>query len=178
MKKYPVQMIISGGQTGVDRAALDFALEKKIVCGGWCPLGRRAEDGRIPEKYPLKQASSELYQHRTRLNVRDSDATLIITDGSRSRGTMLTGKCARQYCKPLYIIGSSSKESIEGLLKWLEKYGPRVLNIAGPRGSEGSGIESLAMSILKKSLKRSRIKPPDWPPLKPDMKELFDLVFD
>lgn len=101
-------MLISGGQTGVDRAALDFALAMKIPCSGWCPAGRRAEDGPIAACYPLLEAASELYQQRTRLNVRDSDATLIIADGSSSNGTRLTIEYCQKMRKPFHIVNSEA----------------------------------------------------------------------
>ena len=79
--------IVSGGQTGVDRAALDVALELSIPCGGWCPKGRKAEDGALPARYPLKETPSEEYAQRTTWNVRDSDGTLILTHGAPTGGT-------------------------------------------------------------------------------------------
>ncbi len=107
-RKYQIQMLISGGQTGVDRAALDFALSMQIPCSGWCPAGRRAEDGPIAEYYPLREATSELYQQRTRLNVRDSDATLIIADSSPSNGTRLTVEYCQKMRKPFHILNSEA----------------------------------------------------------------------
>ena len=91
-----VEKIISGGQTGADRAALDVALELKIPCGGWCPKGRRAEDGRIDDRYPLKETPSTDYRVRTRLNVEESDGTLVITRGPLTGGTALTIKLVRE----------------------------------------------------------------------------------
>lgn len=173
MKKYAITIIISGGQSGVDRAALDFALENSIICCGWCPKGRKAEDGPIAEKYPLLETETELYQQRTRMNVQDSDATLIITDGKRSRGTDLTAKCADYYAKPLFAIKSSEKEDIMRLLDWLNRFKPRILNVAGPRGSESSTIYQLARRVLQQSLKPSRAKSPSWPPLRPITPDLF-----
>ncbi len=108
-------MLISGGQTGVDRAALDFALQSGIPCSGWCPAGRRAEDGVIPAEYLLIEAGSALYQHRTRLNVRDSDATMIITGDCRSRGTSLTLDCCHKLKKPFLIV------SIDGELQTVDQ---------------------------------------------------------
>ena len=172
MKKFKVEMIISGGQTGVDRAALDFAINSGIPCGGWCPKTRKAEDGKIPEKYPLKETDSVKYQHRTRLNVKDSHATLIITDGSYSRGTELTSRIAIQYSKPLFKIDDKNEKSIKGLLKWLNRYKPVILNVAGPRGSEGSEVYNLAFSILKKALKKSDEPAPVWPPETPTTPDL------
>ena len=89
--------IISGGQTGVDRAALDAALEYNFPCGGWCPKGRLAEDGIISQKYPLKETESSEYEVRTKLNVRGSDGTLILTWGKPTGGTTLTVEFAKQY---------------------------------------------------------------------------------
>ncbi len=100
-------MLISGGQTGVDRAALDFALQTGIPCSGWCPSGRRAEDGAIPAHFPMREASSAAYQHRTRLNVKDSDATLIFSDGCPSRGTALTIDCCYLLRKPFLVVSIS-----------------------------------------------------------------------
>ena len=82
--------VISGGQTGVDRAALDAAFELALECGGWVPAGRRAEDGPVDARYPLRETAAGDYETRTRLNVRDSDATLILTRGRPSGGTALT----------------------------------------------------------------------------------------
>src|SRR5437870_6380616 len=88
--------IISGGQTGVDRAALDVALELGLPCGGWCPKGRRAEDGPIPARYPLAETPWSGYPQRTLWNVRDSDGTLILVDGEPDRGTQLTIELAKR----------------------------------------------------------------------------------
>ncbi|MEZ6054758.1 MAG: putative molybdenum carrier protein, partial [Planctomycetaceae bacterium] len=82
--------IVSGGQTGVDRAALDVGLDLDLPCGGWCPRGRKAEDGPIDERYPLKETESAKYDVRTRRNVRDSDGTLVLTVGDPIGGTALT----------------------------------------------------------------------------------------
>src|SRR5947209_13063019 len=98
-----VAKIVSGGQTGVDRAALDVALELGLPCGGWCPRGRRAEDGPLPARYPLTETSWEGYPQRTRWNVRDSDGTLILTRGQPDRGTALTIKLAQRLGKPYRI---------------------------------------------------------------------------
>src|SRR5947209_20410690 len=96
--------IVSGGQTGVDRAALDVALALGIPCGGWCPRGRRAEDGPIPERYPLVETPTDEYPERTERNVCDSDGTLILTRGQPDRGTALTARLANRHKKPLYVV--------------------------------------------------------------------------
>src|SRR3954447_23558628 len=96
--------LISGGQTGVDRAALDVALALGIPCGGWCPKGRKAEDGPIPERYPLTETPSGSYSQRTRWNVRDADATLILTWGQPTSGTLLTVNACRGTDKPHLVL--------------------------------------------------------------------------
>ena len=88
----PCQKIISGGQTGVDRGTLDACIEKTFPCGGWCPLGRLAEDGIIPDIYPLSETQEEDYAIRTQKNVRDTDATLLLFGDENSPGTELTIK--------------------------------------------------------------------------------------
>src|SRR6516162_9418333 len=99
-----IERILSGGQTGVDRAALDVAVELGLPCGGWCPRGRRAEDGPIPERYPLKETPWDGYPQRTERNVRDSDGTLVLTLGQADRGTTLTIELAHKKRKPHLII--------------------------------------------------------------------------
>src|ERR1043166_1868000 len=96
--------IRSGGQTGVDRAALDVALEWGVPCGGWCPRGRRAEDGPINPRYPLVETPWVGYPQRTEWNVRDSDGTLILTRGEADRGTALTIELASRYQKPCLVL--------------------------------------------------------------------------
>ena len=142
--------ILSGGQTGVDRAALDFALNNKIICGGWCPKDRLAEDGRIPEKYPLQEASAKSYSWRTELNVRDSDATLVISSGIIKNGTELTIKMAESMRKPLLIIDLDRNDKFleEKFNNWLAENNVEILNIAGPRESSNPGIYDKAYQLL------------------------------
>jgi predicted Rossmann fold nucleotide-binding protein DprA/Smf involved in DNA uptake len=146
--------ILSGGQTGVDRAALDFALKNSIVCGGWCPKWRIAEDGRIPEIYPLKEASSKSYSWRTELNVRDSDATLVISSGKIRNGTELTIKIAAELGKPVMIIDLDRKDIFleENFNNWLAENNVEILNIAGPRESSRPGIYEKSLKILEELL--------------------------
>jgi predicted Rossmann fold nucleotide-binding protein DprA/Smf involved in DNA uptake len=128
-----LEKIISGGQTGVDRAALDVALETGIPRGGWCPQGRKAEDGRIPDHYPLQEASSPDYPLRTRLNVEDSDGTLVITLGSPKGGTALTLKLAKKLGKPFLLVDLAGRADPAEVRQWIQKNQIRILNVAGPR---------------------------------------------
>lgn len=109
--------IISGGQTGVDRAALDFAIENKISCSGWCPKGRVAEDGKISEKYPLHETTSSDYHDRTKKNIEVSDATLIIHGGNIDKGTKLTADLCSKLNKPVYSVNLENKMTIAKLMK-------------------------------------------------------------
>ena len=151
MKKI-IEKIISGGQTGVDRAALDVAMELGIPCGGWCPQGRRAEDGRIPDSYPLQEASSPDYPLRTRLNVEDSDGTLILSRGSPQGGTALTLKLARKLNKPFLLVNLARKPEASDVQQWIQNNHVRILNVAGPREGESAGIFEEAYAFLRQVL--------------------------
>jgi predicted Rossmann fold nucleotide-binding protein DprA/Smf involved in DNA uptake len=143
--------IISGGQTGVDRAALDVALALGIPCGGWCPRGRRAEDGTIGVHYPLRETPTEEYAERTERNVCDSDGTLILTRGAPDGGTALTAKLARRHRKPLYVVdlAQPAADEAQRVQEWLVQQRIDVLNVAGPRESVHEGIHAQAMDFLR-----------------------------
>lgn len=143
--------IVSGGQTGVDRAALDVALALGIPCGGWCPKGRTAEDGVIPLTYPLRETPSAEYAQRTEWNVRDSDGTLILLIGPPQGGTQFTTQCASQHAKPFYVVNLSANapDSLTAAVAWLQHNRIATLNIAGPRESEHPGIYKLARNWLQ-----------------------------
>ncbi len=147
--KPAIEKIISGGQTGVDRAALDVALELGIPAGGWCPKGRRADDGRIPDYYPLQEASSSEYPVRTQLNVEDSDGTLILFRVTPVGGTALTIKLARRLKKPHLVIDMARGEDPKKVLEWVSEHNIRVLNVAGPREREAPGIHDEAAEVLR-----------------------------
>ena len=140
--------IMSGGQTGFDRAALDAAVELGIPHGGWCPRNRLAEDGRIPEQYRLKETESADYAVRTRLNVRDADATLILYREPLEGGTALTWQLAVQLEKPVFLVELGFPPIREAFLKWIEENAIRTLNIAGPRESQRPGISHEARQLL------------------------------
>ena len=141
---------MSGGQTGVDRAALDAAVELGIPHGGWCPRNRLAEDGRIPERYHLKETESADYAVRTRLNVRDADATLILYREPLEGGTALTWQLAVQLEKPVFLVELGFPPIREAFLQWIEENAVRTLNIAGPRESQRPGISREARQLLVK----------------------------
>lgn len=147
-------MIISGGQSGADRAALDFAIEHKIRHGGWCPKGRLAEDGRIAKRYRLKETKSSYPAVRTRWNVRDSDGTVIFSLRSRlAGGTRLTQELAWKYKKPLLKIVAPGRDAKRLLAVFVRTHQIRVLNVAGPRESGQAGIYDFARRVLQKSAK-------------------------
>ena len=152
MQVLPVEKIVSGGQTGVDRAALDAAIELGIAAGGWCPRGRRAEDGPIGARYHLRETPSAAYDQRTEWNVRDSDATLILCRGETSGGTRLTETLAHRYGRPLLVLDLDSDPDPERACEWLRKQGIRVVNIAGPRESCAGGIYARSLRFLTKLL--------------------------
>ena len=143
------QRIVSGGQTGVDQAGLDAAMSLDWPCGGWCPKGRRAENGTIPAEYPLQETESRNYAVRTRWNVRDSDGTLILCSGRLSGGTSLTRKLAVELEKPHLIIDLAGEPDAVTVVDWIESNRIQVLNVAGPRESSVPGIHDLATDFLR-----------------------------
>lgn len=144
--------IISGGQTGVDRAALDAAITVGLDYGGFIPLGRKAEDGFIDLRYTqLIELSTAAYGARTERNVIEGDATLIFTAGKPDGGTKLTIKLLRKHCKHsllIYLGNAGEDKVVEQVKNWLCKLEPRVLNVAGPRESKSPGIYTQVFDIL------------------------------
>jgi hypothetical protein len=147
------KLIVSGGQTGVDRAALDAAAEVGVKAGGWCPRGRLAEDGRIPDRYPVRETDSSSYAVRTERNVLDSDATLVLCSGRPAGGTALTIELARRHGKPVLVADPNEEKSVENVRSWLKRNEVAVLNVAGPRESAVPGIGKLARAWLIDLLK-------------------------
>ena len=137
-----LRKIVSGGQTGVDRAALDWALARGVPCGGWCPLGRWAEDGSIDAWYPLRETPDADPAQRTEWNVRDSDGTLIVT-------------LARRMTKPLLHLAKADSPAAgqaESLSQFIGQHEIRVLNVAGPRESGEPGVGEFAAGLLETAL--------------------------
>lgn len=141
--------IISGGQSGTDRAALDFALQNEIPCGGWCPRGRWAEDGSIPGKYPLRETAAKDPASRTRKNVEDSDGVLIICIDKADEGSRLTEEIAIRNGKPLFMVRGPQMPGIKSFTAWLDSHKIEKLNIAGPRESNSPGIYAFTTKVLK-----------------------------
>ncbi|MER3424692.1 MAG: molybdenum cofactor carrier [Nitrospiraceae bacterium] len=144
--------IVSGGQTGVDRAALDVAEELGMPRSGWCPKGRLAEDGTIPDCYPLMETSSTDYSLRTEWNVRDSDGTLVLTKGTPTDGTAYTIEVATSLRKPCLVLDLAEQPSPSVVREWMVAHKIRVLNIAGPRESKFPGIYTQAKQFLRAAL--------------------------
>ena len=159
-----VEKIVSGGQTGVDLAALDAAIKWGLDYGGWCPKGRINEKGKIDRKYDnLQEITGEFkdekenYDTRTRLNIRDSDATLILVPKIPlpthiKDGTLLTIDEVKKQKKPCLIIDLSEPQSknIDFVLHWIKEHSPKILNIAGPRESSCPGINKSSFNLLDK----------------------------
>ena len=148
--------IISGGQTGVDRGALDAALETGIECGGTCPAGRKDEDGIIPEIYPLTELTSNIYSDRTRQNVIDSDATLILHFGQFEGGTAFTHQCCIAEDKPYLVINAARDGQtvlVQQILDFIKQNKVQVLNVAGPRASKVPVAQEMTKQLLTTVLK-------------------------
>jgi hypothetical protein len=153
--------IISGGQTGADRAALDFALEFGLAHEGWCPRGRTAEDGTIDQHYELRETPSRRYAQRTEWNVRDSDATVVFSIGSQLKGgTALTAAVAERLGKPWLhlssdLISATGADPAQTLLDFVAAHHVERLNVAGPRASQEPGIAAFVRQVLVAALDAS-----------------------
>lgn len=149
-----LEKVVSGGQTGVDRAALDAAIALHIPHGGYCTKGRRAEDGYITFRYHLTELDDLKYEVRTERNVMESDGTLIIADERLTGGTLLTSKLCAERKKPLLKITSAGPEDPESFHQWLSDSGISTLNVAGPRESRTPGIYQRTFDLLSALLER------------------------
>lgn len=147
----PFQKIVSGGQTGADRAALDWAIAMGIEHSGWCPQGRRAEDGTISACYHLQETPSSDYAQRTDWNIRDTDATAIFSLSSMlSGGTLLTQQLAIQTRKPWIHIyaGMGIQTAAAHLYDFVNQTPIKTLNLAGPRQSEEPAIGEFLTQVM------------------------------
>ena len=158
MKNY-INKIISGAQTGADRAALDFAIKYDIPHGGWVPKGRISEDGTVPKKYKVKEHKSDKYPPRTAANIHDSDGTIIFFKTSMGRGCALTSKLCKNMNKPCLTIniaeatllksGKAHSTMVEIISNWIECIEPKILNIAGGRESKTPGMHDIVFKLLE-----------------------------
>jgi hypothetical protein len=152
-----LRKVISGAQTGVDRAGLDAALAVGLEIGGWCPKGRRSEDGKIPAKYPLEETPDWRYPQRTEWNVRDADATVIVAhDVTASRGTKLTWRLAKKHNKIVIDLLQEQQYGLDFVADLLKEC--EVINVAGPRETSVPGIYDEAFRILQRLF--SQLKAP------------------
>lgn len=153
--------VISGGQTGVDRAALDAALNFKVPCGGWCPQGRLAEDGIIAPHYPLTELAGAGFTERTRQNVIDSDGTVIIYFESLAGGTEQTLLFCLQHRKPYLLIDATALPvscSAERITGFIDSHSIITLNIAGPRASEAAAAYVYTLDTMALVIELGRIR--------------------
>ena len=147
-----IRKLVSGGQTGADRAALDVAIEHGVEHGGWCPHDRRAEDGIISNRYELQELSAGGYRQRTEQNVIDSDGTLILNLGELDGGSLETLGFAEKHARPhlvLQLDQGVGKDQTALLRTWLEEQQLVILNVAGPRESKRPGIYGLVYELLE-----------------------------
>jgi hypothetical protein len=143
--------IVSGGQTGVDRAALDVALKHRMECGGWCPAGRLDEIGRIPGRYPVQELESGGFAERTLHNVKDSDGTIVVYPGRLWGGTEQTVQFCVEFERPHQLIDASkvsASEAVKLIANFVRSNKIEVLNVAGPRQSEWAGGYDYAFRTL------------------------------
>lgn len=146
-----VEKIISGGQTGADQAALDFALQSGIPHGGWIPRGRMTENGPLDPKYALRQTSEARYEVRTERNVLEADATLIFHFGPLAGGSLLTWELAQRHAKPVRAIRLDAGPADPGeIRRWLAERGVRILNVAGSRASHAPQIGPAVREFLSR----------------------------
>ncbi len=155
---FKIEKIISGGQTGADRAALDFAIDHDMPYGGSVPKGRRTEDGRLPVKYHLQEMPTGDYSKRTLQNVLDSDGTVIVSHGFLTGGSALTREFAIQHKKHWIHIDLKElplQEAAESLSSWLQENEIKVLNVAGPKAGKDPKIYEATSQLLEETLNKS-----------------------
>ena len=155
-----IKKIISGGQTGADRAALDAAMDCGVVCSGWIPKGRKTEDGFLPKKYKLKEMACDKYSARTKKNIVDSDATLIISHGYLTGGSNYTMVVCNKLQKPVLHIDLNiinENRAVDIIIEWISDNNIKNLNVAGPRLSKDKKIYEKTYKIICLVIKKIKI---------------------
>ena len=150
-----IKKIISGGQTGADRAALDVAIKLGIPHGGWIPKGRKTENGILPGKYQLQEMPTASYSKRTEQNVLDSDGTLILSNRKLTGGSALTKKMAKKHDRPWVHVDMNKLSIVDAaniVKSWIDRNDIKILNVAGPRASKSPEIYKIAMAVLENTL--------------------------
>ena len=145
-----LEKVLSGGQTGVDRAALDVAIEMGVAHGGWCPAGRDADDGVIPDKYQLTETAEQDHTVRTENNVKDADGTLMIYRGELHGGTAYAIEMAKHLNKPVLALNLDQDIDVEEVFDWVQSNNIRIINIGGQRETKNPGIYFQSRKILSK----------------------------
>jgi len=179
-----IKKVISGGQTGADRAALDVAIRQGVPHAGWIPKGLKAEDGTVPDKYNLREMPTSSYPKRTEQNVLDSDGTLILTHGKLTGGSKLTQDCARKHGRPclhINLIETPSSEIVSKIVNWILENNIEVLNIAGSRASKDPKIYEKTFKIVSCVYWSCKIKSGEHdftekPSFKPEPKTVSEAV--
>lgn len=150
-----ITKIISGGQTGADRAALDFAIAHNIPHGGWIPKGRKTEEGPLPDKYQLQEMPTRSYVNRTEKNILDSDGTLVVSHGKLTGGSALTRELAKKHKKPCIHMDLDKVNPSEAtciIAGWIKKHHITVMNVAGARASKDSKIYQAIFDLLEAAI--------------------------
>lgn len=154
-----IEKIVSGGQTGADRAGLDFAIEHGIPHGGWVPKGRKTEDGPLDPKYKLQEMPTGEYSKRTEKNILVSDGTVIVSHGLPTGGSALTRELAKKHQKPWIFIdfdSASLNDASNQIRAWIERRDIKVMNVAGPRGSKDPKIYQATLDLLEEALSKGK----------------------
>ena len=157
-----ITKIISGGQTGADRAGLDLAIKHNIPYGGWLPKGRKTEDGKLPDSYLLQEMPTPEYSKRTEKNVLEGDGTVIVSHGFLTGGSALTKEFAKQHRKPWIHIDFkelSIPDAAARLLSWIERNNIRILNVAGARAGKDPKIYEVTINLLEKAFAIGETEP-------------------
>lgn len=155
-----LKKVVSGGQTGADRAGLDAALWAGLEIGGWCPKGRRAEDGVVPARYPMQETVSGDYIYRTIMNITDSDATIVLCRGVPTGGSKLTVSTCHDLGKPVLVMDPSNSIILnqDCLVSFLNTLDVKILNVAGSRESKRPGIYNDALALLREVFTSEKLK--------------------